>query len=230
MLKIETFCLGDWQTNCYVLQDIAGHEADQNGSDNPGKSGGGGGECWIVDAGFYPAPMLSFIHEHDLVPTRVVLTHGHVDHIAGLAALRAVWPDLPIYIHEAEADFLTDPRLNLSAALSTPVVAPSATELLQHGQTLTLGDTTLQLIHTPGHSPGGLTLYDAGSASALVGDALFSGSVGRTDFPTSDGDLLLRSIRERLYVLPDATTVYAGHGPTTTIGREKVGNPYVQGA
>lgn len=141
----------------------------------------------------------------------------------------AAHPGLEVMIHEAEAGWLGAPVLNLSAAMGVGVTAPAANRLLRGGETLTLGSTAWRVVHTPGHSPGGIALIHDESRTAIVGDALFAGSVGRTDFPGSDPDVLARSIRERLYTLPDDTRVVSGHGPETTIGREKSSNPFVRG-
>jgi len=206
-LSIQTFCLGQWQTNCYVL--------------SVGRS------CWIVDAGFDPEPMLDHIAARGLKLEKVVLTHGHLDHIAGLTAVRHRHPDVPILIHADEEDFLTDTRLNLSAAFVQPVVAPEATDLLQHGDAIELAGVKFGIRHTPGHSPGGITLVQPEHNVAIVGDTLFAGSIGRYDFPTSDGQTLMRSIREQLLTLPDDTRVLPGHGPETTIARERAANPYL---
>ncbi len=210
-LHIETFCLGDWMTNCFVV-----HVAAQAGA------------CWIVDAGAGPGPMIDYITQHRLQPQQVVLTHAHLDHIAGLHDVRASWPDIPILIHKAEREFLTDTTLNLSIMLDQPIVAPQATGFLEHGQTLELDGVRFEVRHTPGHSPGGVTLYQQQTATAIVGDTLFAGSIGRYDFPTSDGPLLIESIQAQLMTLPDPTRVLPGHGPQTTIGQERVTNPYLQ--
>jgi len=206
-LSVRTFTLGQWQTNCYVVSV--------------------GSACWIVDAGFDPEPMLDAIEQEGLTPTQVVLTHGHLDHIAGLEKVRQRYPEIPILIHEAEKDFLTDTLLNLSAAVLLPVIAPEATRLLSGGETLTLGAAEFEVRHTPGHSPGGITLVQPDAGLALVGDTLFAGSVGRYDFPTSDGPTLFRSIKERLMDLSDDVRVLPGHGPETTIGQERRTNPYL---
>jgi len=210
-LNIECFSLGEWQTNCYLL-----HRA-------------GGKPCWLVDAGFDPQPMIEAVRRNNLEPQRLVLTHAHVDHIGGIAAVRAVWPDLPIAIHEAEVSFLSRPDQNLSLFLESPVIAPEADDVLHHGDELELDGLVFEVRHTPGHSPGGITLVQADSHAALVGDALFHDSVGRVDFPTSDGPTLLKSIQEQLLSLPDETRVLAGHGPETTIGRERANNPFLNG-
>ncbi len=208
-LTLDTFCLGAWQTNCYLVGLPDGER------------------CWIVDAGFEPEPMIDTISQRGLTPERLILTHGHLDHIAGVDAIRAVWPDLPIAIHEADRDFLTDPTLNLSAMIDQPITVAPATEFVAHGQTLTLGDVAFEVRHTPGHSPGGITLGQSDAGLAIVGDTLFAGSIGRYDFPTSDGEALFRSIREQLLVMPDDTRILPGHGPATTIGAEKQGNPFL---
>lgn len=206
-LTIQTFCLGQWQTNCYVL--------------SVGRS------CWIVDAGFEPGEMLNAIKQRGLTLEQVVLTHAHLDHIGGLYQVRRAYPNVPILIHVDEQEFLTDTRLNLSAAFVEPVVAPEATRLLTGGETLELGGVRFEVRHTPGHSPGGITLYQPDHGVALVGDTLFAGSIGRFDFPTSDGDRLMQSIHEQLLSLPDDTRVLPGHGPETTIGHERATNPYL---
>jgi len=203
------FTLGPFATNCYIVESEAG-------------------VCWVVDVGFEPGPIIDHLLDNSLTPEAVILTHGHADHIAGLGELKRTFPQTPILIHELERDFLSDPSLNLSAMFGEALVAPEADRLLVGGETLTMGDTTWNIIHTPGHSPGSVTLYCPGAGVALVGDTLFADSIGRFDFPTSDGLVLFESIRQKLYTLPDETIVLPGHGPTTTIGQEKRCNPFVR--
>ena len=209
MLHIKKFTLGDWMTNCYVVH------ADS-------------GACWIIDAGFDPEPMLAFIAQHGLTLEQVVLTHAHVDHIGGLSAVRRHWPEASVVVHQAERDFLSTPALNLSIVLDHAVVAPEADHTLAHGDKLTLDGLSVEVRHTPGHSPGGITLYEPTHGFAFVGDALFAGAIGRFDFPTSDYDALIEGIRTQLLTLPDATRVLPGHGPETTIGQERETNPFLQ--
>ena len=206
-LTIQAFTLGQWQTNCYVISS--------------GKS------CWIIDAGFDPEEMLDAIDERGLKVEKLILTHAHLDHIAGLHAVRHRHPDVPIFIHAEEEDFLTDTRLNLSAAFVEPVVAPEATGLIKDGDTFEIDGNVFEVLHTPGHSPGGITLYCKAMNTAVVGDTLFAGSIGRYDFPTSDGPKLMQSIKDKLMSLPDETRVLPGHGPETSIGRERATNPYL---
>lgn len=207
---IEGYALGPFGTNCYIVH-VPPHP-----------------DCWIVDASFSPGPMIERIRQQHLNPTHILLTHAHGDHIAGLNELRAAFPGAKVLMHRDEADWLGDPVLNLSAGFGPPVTSGPADALLDGGETLKLAGTEWKVFHTPGHSPGGLTFYNAAAKAALVGDVLFEESVGRYDFPTSNERHLRRSITETLYKLPDETRVYAGHGRPTTIGHEKRCNPFVR--
>ncbi len=214
--SIECFTLGPFETNCYVVTV-------------PGSA-----DCWIVDASFDPAPIVRRIRQRHLRPLAIVLTHAHLDHIAGIAHLVREFPlttppsRLPVWVHEAESAWLADPLLNLSVLSGMDITAPGPDRLLRDAEVLTLAGTTWRIIHTPGHSPGGITLHHAPSRQAIVGDSLFAGSIGRTDFPGSDTLTLARSIRQRLYTLPDDTRIFPGHGPPSTIGHEKLTNPFVK--
>jgi glyoxylase-like metal-dependent hydrolase (beta-lactamase superfamily II) len=207
-LQIDRFVLGPFETNCYLVRIET--------------------EAWVVDAGFDPDSLCDAIRALDAPPSRIILTHAHADHIAGLDEVRALCPRATVHIQPLEQRWLNDPHLNLSAGFGLPVSVAPATDALQDGQTLELGPFAWRILHTPGHSPGGVTLYQPDSGVAIVGDTLFAGSIGRFDFPTSSEQDLFRSIRETLYALPDDTRVLPGHGPETTIGREKRSNPYVR--
>jgi len=215
-VTIHGFELGPWGTNCYVVQDAGPAPA------------GGRAACWIVDASFEPEPLIDHVLHEALVPEALIFTHAHLDHIAGAFDVRRAFPGLPVLIHEAEERWLNDPELNLSTGAGIPVTAPMATRLLKDGDALTLGSSIWRVLHVPGHSPGSVALWCEGSGVVLGGDALFAGSIGRTDFPGCSFKDLERSIRTKLYTLPDETIVYPGHGPATTIGREKRSNPFVR--
>ena len=208
---VEGFALGHFATNCYLLRAAST------------------GACWVVDASWGAGAIADRINELGLRPERLILTHAHPDHIAGIPDLRAAFPGLPVAIHRAEKDWLTDPSKNLSSALGDdPIALEPPDEVLEHDQTLTLGEHRWRVLHTPGHSPGGIGLYSEELGVLVAGDTLFAGSIGRYDFPSSDGPTLFASIRDTLYALPDETVVLPGHGPATTIGREKSSNPFVR--
>jgi glyoxylase-like metal-dependent hydrolase (beta-lactamase superfamily II) len=208
---IARFELGPFATNCYVV------------------SVPGAADCWIVDASFEPGEMIDHVRAQGLRPAAVILTHAHVDHIAGLDDVARAFPKTPVMIHEAERDWLTDPMLNLSGAYGLPISFRQPDRLLRDADTLALGPTTWRVLHTPGHSPGGIALVLKGEPHvALTGDALFAGSIGRTDFPGCSFEALAASIREKLYTLPADTVIHPGHGPATTIGREMKSNQFVR--
>lgn len=208
--SIDGFVLGPFATNCYVVTV-------------PGRAG-----CWIVDAGFDPDELIDAVVAADLQPRAIILTHAHPDHMAGVSDVLRRFPKVPVAIHSEEKLWLSDPERNLSSVIGHPVTAPGPDVILEHGQEYELEGSRWLVLHTPGHSPGGITLYNAGAGVALVGDTLFAGSIGRTDFPGSDYDTLERSIKGVLYKLPPSTIVLPGHGPATTIGEEMASNPYVR--
>ncbi|MGP1346720.1 MAG: MBL fold metallo-hydrolase [Phycisphaerales bacterium] len=217
---IEPFPLGPYATNCYLVYPSARLPPAP------------GTPCWIVDASFDPEPIIQRIGELGLRPELIYLTHAHVDHIAGLRRLREAFPGVPVALHEAERRWLGDPMLNLSEGFGQPMTFAEPEQSPAHEDRLTLGGLGFTVLHVPGHSPGSTALVwlaEGGhEGEALVGDALFAGSIGRTDFPTSDHDALLRSIEAHLYALPDPVRVWPGHGPMTTIGREAATNPFVR--
>ncbi|HVP09627.1 MAG TPA: MBL fold metallo-hydrolase [Phycisphaerae bacterium] len=190
-----------------------------------------GGPCWIMDPGLPPSAkqISKHVAQHKLKPEGVLLTHGHLDHIAGVPELLGEFAGLPVLIAKEEKQALVDPEENLSGDFGAPVVVGEIeTRDLAAGSDLTLDDSNWRVLDTSGHSPGGRSLYCAAAGIVFVGDALFQGSIGRTDFHHSDPDGLIRNIREKLFSLPDETEVYSGHGPVTTIGEEKRYNPFLR--
>jgi hydroxyacylglutathione hydrolase len=191
-----------------------------------------GGACWIIDPGLPPSAreLCGLVHEHTLKPAAIVLTHAHADHIAGVPDVLGDYPGLPVYIAGEEKLALVTPKENLSADLGLPLnTGVKETIDLQHGGQLSLEDSTWYVLDVSGHSPGGRALYCAAAGIVIVGDAIFHSSIGRTDFHHSSHDTLISNIKLHLFVLPDETKVYSGHGPVTTIGRERRHNPYVKG-
>lgn len=180
-------------------------------------------ECWIVDPGLPPQPQAfaAALREHGLTPDCFLLTHCHVDHIAGLTPLRETLPDVPIVCPADEIELLTDPEQNLSAFSAWPVTAPPADRVLSHGDAIELGPLAWRVLDVAGHSPGGLAYYCPKVGVAIVGDALFAESIGRTDFPHSDHDRLIRNIRDHLLTLPPDTVIYSGHGPAARLSDVK---------
>ena len=189
----------------------------------------GARECFILDPGFEPELIERFIDSANLVPIAILNTHGHSDHIAGNAAMKQRWPDIPLIIGEREAEKLLDPNKNLSAGYGAAIVSPPADRTVREGDKLDLDGIQWDVLETPGHSPGHVVyVYEHQSPVVILGgDVLFQGSIGRSDFPDGNHNDLVSSIREKLFKYSDETIVLTGHGPETTIGAEKRLNPFV---
>lgn len=204
-LLIERFVVGPLETNCYVVADARSRQA-----------------C-LIDPGAEAAMIQDYLDRMGLKLECIINTHGHGDHIAANSRFA-----VPIYIHTLDADFLTDTTLNLSKVFMFGITSPKASRLLEEGDAIPLGSFTIDVLHTPGHTPGSISLKVDGAV--FTGDALFAGSVGRTDFSYGDQALLIDSIARKLYTLGDDVVIYPGHGEASTIGEEKRSNPYVRGA
>lgn len=191
-----------------------------------------GSDAVVVDPGAEGDRIAAELRARQKTLRAVWLTHAHFDHVAGIAALLADAPragneQVPVHMHPADQPLLQNAAqaaLRWSIRIDEP---PSDTTDISHGQLLSLAHVQAKALHTPGHAPGHIAFYLPEHDLLLSGDALFKGSVGRTDLPYSDEGQLLDSIRRELLALPDATQVLPGHGPTTTIGAERYGNPFL---
>jgi len=219
---VAGFPAGSFQTNCYVL-------APQEG-----------GQCVVVDPGQDAVePLNELLRRHRLDPVAVLLTHGHLDHTW------SVYPvcdgdDLPAYIHPLDREMLSDPAKGMGPQIHAMLGGmqfrePREVRAMGDGDALDLGGISLAVDHTPGHTEGSVVFRstvetDEGPTQVLLaGDTLFAGSIGRTDLPGGDHETMLASLRDKLLPLEDSTVVLPGHGPTTTIGRERVSNPFLNG-
>jgi glyoxylase-like metal-dependent hydrolase (beta-lactamase superfamily II) len=207
MLKLSERAVGDYQVNAFLLWDETTNQAA------------------LIDPAGEVDEFADEIAARGLTLVALVNTHGHLDHISGNADVKARWA-VPLYIHELDRPMLTDPTRNMSAFTGQEIISPDADMTLKDGETLAIGTETLTVLHTPGHTPGSISLYQPGRL--IAGDTLFCGGVGRTDLPGGSEAQLLNSIRTKLYSLPDETVVHSGHGPSTTIGEEKRTNPFVR--
>ncbi len=208
-MKIDCLVLGSFETNAYILRP----------SDKPGP-------CVVIDPGPESEALMDVLRFGGLKPAAVILTHGHVDHIAGVSEMDKAFPGIPLYIHRLDLPMLTDPVKNLSAFLGAPCEVSRSAVPVEDGGSIEEGGLRLKVIHTPGHTPGGMSLYHEIDGVLFTGDALFQGSIGRTDFPGGRHAELVTGIRKRLLVLPEETRVFPGHGPETSIGLEKRHNPF----
>ena len=204
---IDILEVGEYLANCYLV----GCEKTRAGI--------------VIDPGDAGDFVISKIKQNKLRIDKIVLTHGHLDHIGAVEYLRNIL-GAKVLIHSGDAEMLTSPDRNLSAFTASPMAAKEPDILLEDGQIIEFGETALKVLHTPGHSPGGISLY--GEGVVFTGDTLFLGSVGRTDLPNGDFDLLMSSIQGKLFALPDETIIYPGHGPETTVEQEKNFNPFVR--
>ncbi|MGI2326585.1 MBL fold metallo-hydrolase [Planococcus sp. YIM B11945] len=211
MLKINQLELGPVQTNCYIIIN------DSN-------------ECLIFDPGEESGKIIALLKKKDWKPLAILLTHAHFDHIGAIDDLREAY-EIPVYLHELEKDWLSRPNLNGSGKYDmVPDYRMNAADVLLSGEKqLQIGSFTMDLFHTPGHSPGSVTYSFKDEGFAIVGDTLFRGSIGRTDLIDGSEKKLLQSIRESLLTMPNHMVLFPGHGPDTTPEQEKNSNPFLKG-
>ncbi len=210
-MKWQRIPLGPLQTNAYLLS-------------KPSK------ECIIFDPGSDAGRLISIIQQQQLKPIAILLTHAHFDHIGAVDEVRETW-NIPVYVHEKEKNWLGDPALNGSQFFipGGGITAKNADHLIKNEGEFTVGSFTITLFHTPGHSPGSISFYVKEIDVVFAGDALFEGSIGRTDLPGGNHAQLIASIHEKLLSLPEETLVLSGHGGETTIGAEMDHNPFLNG-
>ena len=203
---LNGYVVTDFATNCYMI----GCEETK--------------QIAVIDPGGSAAELLEQIQEAGWQVQYIINTHGHMDHIGGNGEIKNK-TQAEILIHEADANLLTNPRSNLSLYFQDDLVGTSPDRLLKDGDRIQIGNTVeLEVIHTPGHTPGGISLKI--DNMIFVGDTLFRDSIGRTDFPGGSYEQIIKSIRERLFVFPDEVVCYTGHGPATTVGYERLNNPF----
>lgn len=200
--------LGDFMTNCYTA-----YHSDTR-------------EAVIIDPASNGDFLYKQLENQRLKCVGILLTHGHLDHIGGIPALLEKLGDVPVYAATEEKEVLEDPASNLSTMFTGRPYTLTPDVLLEDGQVIELLGTKLRCILVPGHTKGGMCYYFEEDGILFSGDTLFAGSIGRSDFPTGNGSLLISTIQEKLFALPDETTVYPGHNQRTTIGREKKYNPF----
>lgn len=210
-MKWQRIPLGPLQTNAYILT-------------NSNK------ECVIFDPGGDGQRLNAILRQQGLKPVAVLLTHAHFDHIGAIDDVIANW-DVPVYIHEKEKNWLKDPALNGSAYFipGQEILSKAEPTILPKEGSLVVNDFHLDLYYTPGHSPGSVSYYCKELGVVFSGDALFQGSIGRTDLPGGSHEQLLSSIHKKLLTLPEETIVLSGHGPETTIEAEMDSNPFLNG-
>lgn len=211
-MPLRRLIVGPLQANCFIAH--AEGEAS----------------ALVVDAGGDAEAIIAEIEGLGLAPRVLFSTHGHVDHVEANGALKGRFPEMTLAVHSAERKHLLRPTLNLSYFIGGTVKPPEPDRWLEEGDEIAVGSLTFRVLHVPGHTPGGAAAFGEldGGPVVFAGDSLFSGGIGRVDFPGGDEATLLASIRERLFDLPDETRVLAGHGPETTIGEEKRSNPFVR--
>ncbi|EHI70630.1 MBL fold metallo-hydrolase [Streptococcus ictaluri] len=184
----------------------------------------------VIDPGSNGQAILKQLHALDKPLAAILLTHTHYDHIMSLELIRQAHRMPPVYVAEAEASWLYEPEKNLSGLMRhddlPDIICQPAEEIFQYQEAYDLAGFTFRVVQTPGHSAGGVSFIFEKEELVITGDALFKGSIGRTDLPTGDFDQLINSITSQLFTLPNHYLVYPGHGPSTTISHEKLSNPF----
>lgn len=213
MISIHTFTFNHFGQNTYLVYDDTKEAA-------------------VIDPGCFfeeeKQALLNFLKEKDLKLTKILFTHCHLDHAFGANFVNKQFPDIPIIGHEEENIFITEADKHAQRFGLTMEQPPTLTQYIKHGDTVTVGSSSLLALHVPGHSPGSICFYSEEAGWVVVGDVLFQNSIGRTDLHGGNYEQLISHIKKHLLNLPGNTVVYPGHGPATSIGTEKANNQFLQ--
>lgn len=206
-MKIKRIPAGIYAANCYIIYS-------ENTKDGI-----------VIDPGGDLDDILKFINENELNIKYIILTHGHADHIGGVIELKETL-SVPLMIHEDDKEMLVDGNKNLSTMMAMGTIEIEPDNLLKDGDIIEFGDEKAEIIHTPGHTKGGICIKIGDNI--ITGDTLFSGSIGRTDLLGGDYETIIKSIKSKLIIYPDNVQIFPGHGASSTIGKEKVSNPFLR--
>lgn len=204
-MEIIKIPLGSFQTNCYIVHN------NQSAA--------------IIDPGFSSDTVIKILEDNNLQPEKIILTHGHGDHIGAVRGLKNKY-NISVIAHKNEKEILNNSKLNLSEVMETGAIEIDADEYVVDGDIIEISDMEFKVLYTPGHTIGGMCLYI--DKYLFSGDSIFQYSIGRTDFPTGDYDTLINSIKTKIYTLPDETIILSGHGETTSVEFEKQYNQFVK--
>lgn len=204
-MRVTNYPLGPIETNSYILDN--------------------GKEALSIDVGGDPTPILNFLKENGLTLCAILITHQHFDHLYGVHAIQQALK-VPAYVPSGD-NVLADTESARGGIWGMPMVPPFTAQDLPAGKVMTIGNFSFSILPTPGHTPGGVSFYFPDAACVFTGDSLFYRSLGRTDFPGGSHETLILSIQRNLFSLPDETTAYPGHGPSTNIGEERTSNPFI---
>lgn len=209
-MNLQTLVVGPFEVNCYLYWD----EKTKDGV--------------IIDPGAEETQIARAVDKAGFAPRAILLTHGHGDHIAAVASMKEKYR-IPLYVGKGEEELLANPSANISALVGHPITSPAPDFLLVDEEAISVGGISLRALSTPGHTPAGVSYLDEKDGILFCGDTLFCGSVGRTDLPGGSFDKLMESIQKKIMTLPDQVVCYPGHGPETTVGAERAGNPFLKG-
>lgn len=214
-MNVKTIAQGSYQTNSYIITN--------DGFDN---------QCVVVDTGLENHLLLDYLSKNNLTPKKLLITHGHLDHILGIPVLKSKYPDMHVLIHHDDEEMLKDPQLNMSghSAIYDDFTMDNVDVLLGDTDMIEEIGLKFRVIHIPGHTQGGMCLEVLGEGVVFTGDCIFSGSIGRTDFPGHNESKcmhqLIEGLKGKILTLDAKTILLPGHGPSTTVENEKLHNPF----